>query len=55
MKNIQKRLGHSKLATTMDTYSHVTQKMEQDIINIFENIIATQKQRPVANKHFLII
>nr|WP_202117501.1 site-specific integrase [Clostridium chromiireducens] len=26
-KDIQKRLGHAKLATTMDTYSHVTQKM----------------------------
>lgn len=27
IKDIQKRLGHSKLATTMDSYSHVTEKM----------------------------
>ena len=26
-KDIQAHLGHSKLATTMDTYSHVTTKM----------------------------
>lgn len=26
IKDIQRRLGHSKLSTTMDTYSHVTQK-----------------------------
>ena len=38
MKDIQKRLGHSKLATTMDTYSHVTSKMKNNTVNIFENI-----------------
>lgn len=37
-KDIQKRLGHSKLATTMDTYSHVTNKMKNQTVNIFENI-----------------
>lgn len=39
MKDIQKRLGHSKLSTTMDTYSHVTEKMEKKTVNIFENLI----------------
>ena len=39
IKDIQERLGHSKLATTMDTYSHVTDKMKHDTVNIFENII----------------
>ncbi|WP_244833406.1 tyrosine-type recombinase/integrase [Clostridium sp. BJN0001] len=39
IKDIQVRLGHSKLATTMDTYSHVTKKMKNDTVNIFENII----------------
>ncbi len=38
-KDIQERLGHSKLATTMDTYSHVTDKMKNDTVNILENII----------------
>lgn len=35
-KDIQVRLGHSKLATTMDTYSHVTKKMKQSTIANFE-------------------
>ena len=38
-KDIQQRLGHSKLSTTMDTYSHVTEKMKQDSVDIFERII----------------
>jgi len=42
IKDIQTRLGHSKISTTMDTYSHVTNKMKKDSINIFENILATQ-------------
>jgi len=39
IKDIQKRLGHSKLSTTMDTYSHVTDKMESETVNILESII----------------
>jgi integrase len=39
IKDIQKRLGHSKLLTTMDTYSHVTDKMESETVNILEPII----------------
>lgn len=38
IKDIQRRLGHSKLATTMDTYSHVTEKMQNNTVNIFEKI-----------------
>lgn len=39
-KDIQERLGHSKLATTMDTYSHVTNKMKQNTVDIFESLVA---------------
>lgn len=42
-KEIQERLGHSKIATTMDTYSHVTKKMKNDTVKILESIFATQK------------
>lgn len=38
IKDIQKRLGHSKLSTTMDTYSHVTDKMKNATVDIFETI-----------------
>lgn len=40
IKDIQQRLGHSKLATTMDTYSHVTKKMSQDTVNILERALS---------------
>lgn len=40
IKTVQKRLGHSKLSTTMDTYAHVTDKMNTEAVNILENIIA---------------
>ncbi|WP_040328558.1 site-specific integrase [Clostridium ihumii] len=39
IKDIQVRLGHSKLSTTMDIYSHVTKKMKEDSVNIFESLI----------------
>ncbi|MBS5067341.1 MULTISPECIES: site-specific integrase [Veillonella] len=32
MKAIQERLGHASFQETMDTYSHVTPKMEDDIV-----------------------
>lgn len=38
-KEIQQRLGHSKISTTLDTYSHVTKKMKRDTVNIFENML----------------
>ena len=38
-KDIQKRLGHSKISTTMDTYSHVTEKMSINTVDIFEAVI----------------
>ncbi|WP_129596566.1 tyrosine-type recombinase/integrase [Anaerophilus nitritogenes] len=42
IKDIQERLGHSQLSTTMDTYSHVTSKMKKDSVNIFESILSTE-------------
>lgn len=43
IKDIQHRLGHSKLATTMDTYSHVTNKLRVDSVNKFESVISSIK------------
>lgn len=40
-KEIQERLGHSKLATTMDTYSHVTQRLKNNAVDKFESYIST--------------
>lgn len=41
LKDVQKRLGHSRLATTMDTYAHATEKMAQDTIEILERSLST--------------
>ncbi|WP_413515832.1 tyrosine-type recombinase/integrase [Carnobacterium maltaromaticum] len=38
-KAIQTRLGHSRIATTMDTYAHVTKKMKKDTVDIFEQML----------------
>ncbi|GAA0733758.1 tyrosine-type recombinase/integrase [Clostridium oceanicum] len=43
IKDIQHRLGHSKLATTMDTYSHITSKLKHDSVDRFESIISEIK------------
>lgn len=39
MKDVQNKLGHSKLSTTMDTYAHVTPNMQRQTVDIFENAI----------------
>lgn len=38
-KEIQTRLGHSRLSTTMDTYAHVTKKMREESVEIFERML----------------
>ncbi|WP_423753503.1 tyrosine-type recombinase/integrase [Clostridium perfringens] len=40
IKDIQKRLGHSRLSTTMDTYLHFTEKIQSETVDILEIIIA---------------
>ncbi len=39
IKDVQKRLGHDNLATTMNIYSHVTDNMKKQTVDIFEGII----------------
>lgn len=39
-KDIQKRLGHSRLATTMDTYAHVTTDRQKEVASKFESYIS---------------
>ncbi|MEG2342463.1 MAG: site-specific integrase [Bacilli bacterium] len=40
IKAIQERLGHSNISTTLDTYSHVTNKLKHETVDILESIIA---------------
>lgn len=36
VKDIQARLGHNWSTITIDTYSHLTQKMQNESVDIFE-------------------
>lgn len=40
VKNVQARLGHSNIQTTLQTYVHDTEKMGQQSVDIFEEITA---------------
>ncbi|WP_027399823.1 site-specific integrase [Anaerovorax odorimutans] len=37
-KSVQERLGHKKIETTLQTYVHNTEVMEQNAVDIFENV-----------------
>ena len=43
MKDVQARLGHSRLSTTMDTYTHSTNTMSTETVDIFENFYSNSK------------
>ena len=39
IKDVQERLGHSKISTTMNIYTHTTDKMSAETVDIFEKAI----------------
>lgn len=39
MKDVQERLGHSLISTTMDIYAHVAEKTKKRNSDIFENYL----------------
>ncbi|MBP9477553.1 MAG: site-specific integrase [Sebaldella sp.] len=45
IKDISERLGHKNIVTTLQIYSHVTPKMKNKTVEIFENIIKCDKLR----------
>lgn len=40
IRNVQARLGHEKIETTLQTYAHDTDKMAEESVDIFETAIA---------------
>lgn len=38
-KDIQERLGHSRIDITLNTYSHLTKKVKKETVDIFEKAI----------------
>lgn len=41
-KAVQARLGHDKIETTLQTYTHNTEIMEQNAVDVFENTVSTK-------------
>ena len=41
-KAVQSRLGHEKIETTLQTYTHNTDMMEQDAVDVFEDAVSTK-------------
>lgn len=39
IKNVQKRLGHENIETTLQTYVHDTEKLAEQSVDVFENAI----------------
>ena len=39
IKAIQDRLGHAKITTTLQTYTHTTQASEDNLVDVFDNIL----------------
>lgn len=37
--DVSKRLGHKKVSTTLNKYSHATKNMADNTINLFEKIL----------------
>ena len=39
IKDVQTRLGHTNIETTLGTYTHATEKMAEQSVEIFENVV----------------
>jgi len=39
IKDVQNRLGHNNIKTTLDTYTHATEKMAEQSVDIFEKAV----------------
>ncbi|PFL71575.1 hypothetical protein COJ30_11320 [Bacillus anthracis] len=50
-KMVQDRLGHSSTQMTLDKYSHITQNMQQQAAENFENVILIVEHKPLV--HYL--
>jgi integrase len=50
-KVISEALGHSSVAFTMDTYSHIISGMQEDMMALLDEVIpvATRRQTPTSN------
>lgn len=45
VKDVQERLGHTNIETTLNTYVHNTEQLKHETVDIFENAIAAKLQK----------
>ncbi len=43
VKDVQARLGHKHIETTLGTYTHPTEKMSDQSVDIFESLVHQRK------------
>ncbi|WP_213021534.1 hypothetical protein [Siminovitchia terrae] len=46
MKDIQMRLGHARIATTMDTYTHLTERSDDHINHLLIEYLKDTNSEP---------
>ena len=44
IKDVQARLGHANIETTLGTYTHATEKMAEQSVEIFEKVVNHNNQ-----------
>jgi integrase len=52
-KIVQERLGHSTIAMTLDTYSHVVPGLQEAAAVSFDNLVNNSGSKPVANSQIV--
>lgn len=45
IKDVQERLGHTNIETTMNTYVHNTEQLQNQTVAIFEKTIEAKKKQ----------
>ena len=45
MKVVSERLGHSSTIVTANVYSHVTETMQQEAVNVFDQVVAAERAK----------
>ncbi|HEY33141.1 MAG TPA: site-specific integrase [Dehalococcoidia bacterium] len=54
-KIVQERLGHSSIALTLDTYSHVAPGLQEAAAESFDKILNIRRENPTVENHYLQI
>lgn len=51
-KIVQERLGHSTIAMTLDTYSHVTPGLQQAAAERFDKLLNPKRENGLVGNHY---